>query len=174
MLLVARAQVVLLLFGALASTLCCDWLRRYTDMSDKCLILLRDLGGPITEEEFPLPFPRKLYRLASKSQAPCKLAFVRDSLGHILDVYLQVDASRVGWHAGRVDELLHILHRQKDELSACISPAKPSCFSPKLRRYYRRLTNATLNGTDSSARWELIRSETKMHLQQLHLFAAAM
>ncbi|XP_061701865.1 interferon phi 1 isoform X2 [Syngnathoides biaculeatus] len=171
---VARAQVVLVVFGALASALRCNWLRRYTDLSNECLILLRGLGGPITQEEFPLPFPRKLYRLAEKSQAACKVTFVRDSLGHLLDLYLEADPPRVGWHPGRVDDLLNILYRQKDELNSCLPPGKAGCFSQKLRRYYKRLSRAAFNGTVSGAGWELIRSETKMHLQQLHLLVAAM
>ncbi|XP_037113235.1 interferon phi 1 [Syngnathus acus] len=171
-----RAQVVFVLVGVLVPTLCCDWLKRYTDLSDRCLSLLRDLGGPITNKEFPLPFPRKLYQQVKKSEAACKVTFVRNNLGHILDLYEQVNVSRVGWDADNLEELLIVVHRQKAELSACISPAKmEGCFSKELRHYYGSLTNATLNGTEgSSASWELIRSETKMHLQKLHLLVAAM
>ncbi|XP_077386469.1 interferon phi 1 [Festucalex cinctus] len=172
---IRRAQVVLVLFGVLAPTLCCDWLTRYTDLSDKCYSLLQKLGGPITEEEFPLPFPIKLYTQAEKSQTVCKVAFVRNNLRQILDLYQQVNATKVGWDANVLEELLIILHRQKEELSTCISPAKSAgCFSKALRRYYCRLTKAALNvNKGGSTSWELIRSETKMHLAKLHLFVAA-
>ncbi|XP_077411810.1 interferon phi 1 [Vanacampus margaritifer] len=173
---VRRVQVVLVLFGVLAPTLCCDWLSRYTDLSDKCLTLLQNLGGPITEAEFPLPFPIKLYKQAQNSQTSCKVSFVRNNLGQILDLYQKVNTSKVGWDANDLEELLIILHRQKEELSTCILPAKSAgCFSKAVRRYYCRLTRAALNGTEGgSTSWEMIRSETKMHLQQLHLFVAAM
>ncbi|XP_019721962.1 interferon phi 1 [Hippocampus comes] len=173
---VRRPEVILILFGVFVPTFCCDWLRRYTDLSDRCLSLLWDLGGPITEEEFPLPFPRQLYKRVEKSQTACKVTFVRNNLGHILDLYQQVNTSRVGWDADTLEEMLIVMHRQEEELSLCVSRAKSDgCFSKALGRYYVRLTNATLNGTDGDSNmWELIRSETKMHLQQMHLLVAAM
>nr|XP_061805646.1 interferon a3-like [Nerophis lumbriciformis] len=174
MLEIRRAQVVLILFGFLVPTLCCDWLRQYMDLSDECLSKLQNLGGPVTNEEFQLPFPRKLYRQAKKSQAACKWMFIRDNLGHILDLYQDLDALRVGWDANNLEDLLVLLDRQKTELSECISAVKTRCdWSKPLQRYYTRLSNVTLNGTEgSSAQWELIRSETKMHLERLHLLVA--
>uniref|UniRef100_A0A3Q2XNE7 Interferon a3-like n=1 Tax=Hippocampus comes TaxID=109280 RepID=A0A3Q2XNE7_HIPCM len=173
-------EVILILFGVFVPTFCCDWLRRYTDLSDRCLSLLWDLGGPITEEEFPLPFPRQLYKRVEKSQVRPALTFVRNNLGHILDLYQQVNTSRVGWDADTLEEMLIVMHRQEEELSLCVcilSFRMRLILTPNdsLGRYYVRLTNATLNGTDGDSNmWELIRSETKMHLQQMHLLVAAM
>nr|XP_061837538.1 uncharacterized protein LOC133620240 isoform X2 [Nerophis lumbriciformis] len=171
---VRPTQVVFILYAVFLPALCCDWLRRYMDLSDRCLSLVQDLGGPMTEEDSPLPFPRTLYRLAAKSQAPCKLAFVRDSLGHILDLYQQVNMSAVSWDATKTENLLVLLHRQKEEVSYCSSPENCLLTKP-LKVYYHTLTTATLNHTEgSSASWELIRSESQLHLQQLHLLVANM
>uniref|UniRef100_A0A3Q2YKL7 Interferon a3-like n=1 Tax=Hippocampus comes TaxID=109280 RepID=A0A3Q2YKL7_HIPCM len=185
---VRRPEVILILFGVFVPTFCCDWLRRYTDLSDRCLSLLWDLGGPITEEEFPLPFPRQLYKRVEKSQVRPALTFVRNNLGHILDLYQQVNTSRVGWDADTLEEMLIVMHRQEEELSLCV------CILSFRMRLILTPNDCVIEKQNDlgdacnippvmfcrpswdgdSNMWELIRSETKMHLQQMHLLVAAM
>nr|XP_057905747.1 interferon a3-like [Doryrhamphus excisus] len=169
-------HVLVLLSCVLLRALCCDWLRRYGALSDRCLSLVQVLGHPVEDRDSPLPFPRGLYKLARKSEVACKMAFVRDSLGHILDLYQEVDDTAAGWDADRTEELLVVLHRQKDEVAGCVSPGNSTCsFAEPLQRYYRTLAAAALNRTaGSNASWELVRGESKLHLQQLHLLVAAM
>ncbi|XP_077590684.1 interferon phi 1 [Stigmatopora nigra] len=168
---IRRAKIALIFFGLLIPTLGCDWLRKYRDLNNQCILKLQALNGPITNEEFPLHFPSKLYWRAEKSPGVCQWMFIRNSLGHILDLYQGVNSSQVGWDAKNLEQFLVLLHRQKDELNACVSTTETGCcWIRAVKRYYTRMSNATINGTEgTNTQWELIRSETKMHLFRLQL-----
>ncbi|KAM3863748.1 interferon phi 1 [Diretmus argenteus] len=74
-----------------------------------------------------------------------RLVFIRDSLELIGGLYLHGNLSSVTWDTTKIEHFLLSIYRQTDGLNSCGS---------------------------STASWELIRKETKFHLQQLDLLVA--
>nr|QTY39053.1 IFNh [Lateolabrax japonicus] len=167
--------LLFVLCGALTPALCCDWLRHYGHLSNASMTLIQLMGGQLTEQESPVPFPYKLYRQIRNAEVKSQLVFIRDSLELISDLYLQNNFSSVPWDTVKTEHFLMGIHRQIEELSTCVSTNR-SELEPtqrpgsKLKRYYRRLETSTLHRTGgSAASWEVIRKETKAHLDLLDL-----
>ncbi|XP_035525632.1 interferon a3-like [Morone saxatilis] len=99
-----------------------------------------------------------------------QLVFIRDSLELISDLYDNFTSST--WDAVKTEHFLIIIHSQTHGLNSCVSTKKRA--DNRLRRYYKRLARCTLDRTGrSAASWELIRKETKLHLDQLHMLVAS-
>ncbi|XP_045570930.1 interferon a3-like isoform X3 [Salmo salar] len=77
----------------------------------------------------------------------------------------------VTWDKKKRDDFLNILERQFENLKSCVSPAKKP--ERRLKRYFKELNRKVLRKMNYSAQaWELIRKETKRHLQRLDIFKA--
>ncbi|GLD57859.1 interferon a3-like isoform X2, partial [Lates japonicus] len=101
-----------------------------------------------------------------------RLVFIRDSLELILNLYHHDNRSSVAWDTDKMDRFLMSVDRQIDGLNTCVSTNKRA--DGRLRKYYRRLEKKTLYLTGGApASWELIRKETKLHLDQLELLVAS-
>ncbi|XP_047428908.1 interferon phi 1 [Mugil cephalus] len=160
------------LCNSLTFALCSDWLRLYNQLSSSSLTLIESMGGPITDDECRVPFPYKLYSSAANSEVEShKLVFIRDTLKLILDLYRHDNISSAGWDTTKTDHFLISIDRQIDELNSCVSTQR---VNRELRRYFRKLRMNTLQSMDgSAASWELLRQQTKLHLQQLDLVVAS-
>ncbi|XP_041813269.1 interferon phi 1 [Chelmon rostratus] len=164
-------SLLFLLCSALTPALCCDWLRHYRRLSNNSQTLLH-LMGELTEEECPVSFPYKLYRHMYNAEVESQLVFIVDSLGLISDLYHHDNLSSANWDTDKTEKFLMNIHRQTEELKGCVSTNKRA--DVRLRKYFRRLQRNTLNRTGGgAASWELIRKETKKHLDQLDLLVAS-
>ncbi|XP_038844496.1 interferon a3-like [Salvelinus namaycush] len=77
----------------------------------------------------------------------------------------------VTWDKKKLDHFLNILERQFENLNSCVSPAKIP--ERRLKRYFKNLNRMVLRKMNYSAlAWELIRKETKHHLERLDIFQA--
>ncbi|XP_071396618.1 interferon a3-like [Centroberyx affinis] len=164
---------VLFFFFCSAATpaLGCDWLRHYGHLSNDSLVLVEQMGGQLTKQECPVSFPNNLYQRIKKAEVESRLVFIRDSLELIAGLYRHGNLSSVTWDTGKTEHFLISIHRQIDGLNSCVpNNRKPD----SLRRYYRKLARNTLSEMGgSTASWELIRKETKLHLLQLDLLVAS-
>ncbi|XP_075310701.1 interferon a3-like [Odontesthes bonariensis] len=157
---------LLVLCAVLTSALCCDWLTEYSDLRNSSVTLVELMGGAFTDQESPspVPFPYKLYAQVEKKGVQSQLLFIRDSLQQIYLLFSSSSLSSTGWDAVKTTQFLESLHRQVEELSSCVSLHQQT--NSRLKKYYRRLKNST---GGSAASWELLRRETKDHLDRLDL-----
>uniref|UniRef100_A0A672Z4W5 Uncharacterized protein n=1 Tax=Sphaeramia orbicularis TaxID=375764 RepID=A0A672Z4W5_9TELE len=152
------AVLVFLFSNTLTSALRCDWLKHYGHRSNECLNLLR--AGQQCRVPGLLGVPGR----GVESQ----VVFIRDSLEHILRLYDHGNRSSVTWDTVNTEHFLLCLRSQIDKLNGCVLTSNRTNHS--LRKYYKRLSKEVLDRTGSSAEsWELIRKNTKEHLEQLHL-----
>ncbi|XP_056262762.1 interferon phi 1 [Pseudoliparis swirei] len=160
--------LIFLLCSAVTPILSCDWLRNYGHLSNTSLSLIQHMGAQLTDEETPLPFPHRLYQCIQSDEMGSQLAFVRDSLELIAGLYHHDNRSSATWDTDKTERFLMTIERQTDVLNSCVSTQRRR--NSRLRRYYRRLEKSTLSRWGGSpASWELIRKETKLHLDQLDL-----
>ncbi|XP_070703450.1 interferon a3-like [Pempheris klunzingeri] len=169
---VSGAVLLVVLCGTMSPALCCDWLRHYGHLSNSSLTLLQLMGGQLTDQDSPVPFPNKLYEQIRNTGVESQLVFIKDSLELIAALYRHDNLSSVTWDTDRTEHFLMSLDRQTEELNACV-PSNRRADS-RLRRYFRRLDTSTLRRTGgSAASWELLRKETRAHLEQLDLLVAS-
>ncbi|XP_056143526.1 interferon a3-like [Lampris incognitus] len=165
-------RLLFLLCGVTCLVRCCDWLQSYGLLSNRSLTQLEQMGGRMTEQECPVSFPYTLYTNMRRTKVETRLKFIKDSLELIIDLYHQGNLSSANWETSKTDIFLITLHRQKDGLTPCVSVSNRKS-GPRLTRYYRKLANRTLREMSSSpGSWELIRKETRKHLEQLDLLFA--
>ncbi|XP_040047341.1 interferon phi 1 [Gasterosteus aculeatus] len=156
-----------LLCSAGTPGLCCDWLQHYGHLSNVSLTLVQTMGNQLTDEESPVSFPYRLYERIMNDKEDNQLVFIRDSLELMAKLYRHDNRSSVTWDANKMERFLMIIHRQIHGLNLCVSTQITR--NTRLRRYYRRLEKKTLYSTGGSpASWELIRKESKLHLDQLN------
>ncbi|XP_029491402.2 interferon a3-like [Oncorhynchus nerka] len=152
---------------------CCDWIRHhYGLLSAEYLSLLDQMGGDITEQEAPVFFPELLYRRIDDAKFEDQVIFRNETIYQITKLF-DGNMKAVTWDKKKLDDFLNILERQFENLKSCVSPAeKPE---RRLKRYFKKLNRKVLRKMNYSAQaWELIRKETKHHLQRLDIFKAKM
>ncbi|XP_036945276.1 interferon a3-like isoform X1 [Acanthopagrus latus] len=165
-------SLLFVLCSSLTPVLCCDWLTQYTHLSNTSLNHIRRMGGQLTYQQSPVPFPDKLYRRIWMAKVESQLVFVRDSLELISDLYQHDNLSSATWDTIETEHFLTVIDRQIDGLNTCVSTN--SSADSRLRKYYRRLETCTVYRTGgSTVSWELIRKETKLHLERLHMLVAS-
>ncbi|XP_023998657.1 interferon a3-like, partial [Salvelinus sp. IW2-2015] len=101
-----------------------------------------------------------------------KVRFLKETIYQITKLF-DGNMKAVTWDKKNLDDFLNILERQLENLNSCVSPAmKPE---RRLKRYFKKLNKKVLRKMNYSAQaWELIRKETKRHLQRLDILAAQM
>ncbi|XP_029583223.1 interferon a3-like isoform X2 [Salmo trutta] len=152
---------------------CCDWIRHhYGHLSSEYLSLLDQMGGDITKQDAPVFFPTSLYRHIDDAEVEDKVRFLKETIYQIINLF-DGNMKSVTWDKKNLDDFLNILERQLENLNSCVSPAmKPE---RRLKRYFKKLNKNVLRKMNYSAQaWELIRKETKRHLQRLDILAAQM
>uniref|UniRef100_A0A665WNG7 Interferon a3-like n=1 Tax=Echeneis naucrates TaxID=173247 RepID=A0A665WNG7_ECHNA len=150
-------RCLLVLCSTLSPALCCDWLRHYGHYSNMSLSLLRLMGGQVTEQESPVPFPYRFYISIRTTEVRSQVVFVRDSLVQIADLYRHGNLSSVTWDTDRTNGFRMSLDRQIDELRTLTVALSVA------------LTVVLCLQGGGSAYWQLIRKETQLHLEQLDL-----
>ncbi|XP_033181988.1 interferon phi 1 [Anabas testudineus] len=178
--------LLFVLCSVLTPALCCNWLKHYHHHSNNSLTLIRLMGGPLMDVMSPVPFPYKFYKdIRNTNEVKTQLVFVRDSLKHIFELYHRGNLSSVAWDTNHTHPFLQSIHRQTDELSQCVSKhitlqlllvfslQLPLYLIPNEQIYcmYRDvvITPVLFVQGWSSGSWELIRKETKRHLDHLDL-----
>nr|XP_020477318.1 interferon a3-like [Monopterus albus] len=146
--------LVLILCTVLTPALCRDCLSHYGHYSNISLTLIHNMGGPMTQEDGPVPFPEKLYRHIRKAEVETQLIFIRDSLMEIASLYRHGNWSSVTWDAIKTTGFLSSIHRQIDELNKCVLTKKSA--GSKVSNYYRRLHRFTLDSTVSTRTVEVL------------------
>ncbi|XP_030202190.1 interferon phi 1 isoform X1 [Gadus morhua] len=164
----------------------CDWLRLYGDLSNDSMSLLDQMGGEMTDQQCPVPFPESFYRHIKKDKMEAKLEFIGDSLTQIIQLY-HGNRSSVSWDHNKTERFLITVDRQAREINSCVMANKQkvqrtarqadsqeeSQTHKKLAHYYKKLFRVTVHRMGESAEsWELIRKESKMHLERLDLLQA--
>ncbi|KAM3597725.1 uncharacterized protein V6R79_008617 [Siganus canaliculatus] len=117
--------LVIVLSSCLTPALCCDWLRYYGRHSNASMILVNDMGGPLTEQKSPVSFPYNMYRRIRNNTVESQLLFTRDSLKLILSLYRHDNLSTIDWDPFHREHFLQALHRQMDGLNACRRTSEP-------------------------------------------------
>ncbi|KAJ3601411.1 hypothetical protein NHX12_032379 [Muraenolepis orangiensis] len=146
---------LVLLCSAVGSVRSCDWLRIYGDLSNDSMSLLDQMP-----EE--------------------KLVFISDSLIQISQLYHHENLSSVPWNQNKTDLFLLTMDRQAREMNSCVTANKLRAKRThteadtqthlKLSHYYKKLFRSTVHKMGGSvASWELIRKESKVHLEMLDL-----
>ncbi|XP_034047286.1 interferon a3-like, partial [Thalassophryne amazonica] len=165
--------VLFFLCSTMTSAFCCDWLRHYAHVNERCLTLLNEMGRqPSEHRRSPVPFPSKLYANISNAKAETKLLFIRDNLEQILHLYHSDNLSSSPEDRSKIKKLLECISRQIEGLKSCVSVYRTS--NKELRRYYRKLRRRTMCCGSGPAHNELIRKEIKLHLQRLHILVNSM
>uniref|UniRef100_A0AAQ5WY43 Uncharacterized protein n=2 Tax=Amphiprion ocellaris TaxID=80972 RepID=A0AAQ5WY43_AMPOC len=155
--------------SVLTSVLCCDWLTHY-NLRNQSLRLVELMGGQLDEQDSPRFLSYNIYRCIETSEVESQLVFIRDSLRLISRLYQHDNVSSAAWSADKTETFRINIHRQTEELSHCVS--KQQLANSKARRCYRRLER-TLYRAVGTASWEVLRAETKVHLEQVELLAAS-
>ncbi|XP_014059915.1 interferon a3 isoform X2 [Salmo salar] len=152
---------------------CCEWIRHhFGHLSSEYLSQLDQMGGDITKQNAPVLFPTSLYRHIDDAEFEDKVRFLNETIYQIIKLF-DGNMKSVTWDKKNLDDFLNILERQFENLNSCVSPAmKPES---RLKRYFRKLNRKVLRKINYSAEaWELIRKETKRHLQRLDILAGQM
>ncbi|KAM4605269.1 interferon a3-like [Polymixia lowei] len=121
----------------------------------------------MTQQECPVSFPERFYKEQKNAKVDSRIVFIRDSLKLIMDLYRHGDMSTVTWDTNKFEQFMVTMHRQMDELNNCVSTTSKA--DRRLTRYYRKLRRTLYKEGSSSVSLELIRKETKRHLQMLDL-----
>ncbi|XP_061080999.1 interferon a3-like [Conger conger] len=172
----ARKLFYLFILGS-AQNFCkgCDWIQAehgFWRVSGESLSLINEMGGEMTDDKVPVPFPRTLYRRIQKAQMDDKVKFLQTSIDQIIKLF-HGNLDAVTWNKLKVEHFLTLLDRQSRELQKCVS--SPSKNEKRLNRYFRKLKKNVLKQRKYDAHsWELIRKEVRRHLQRLDLISAAM
>ncbi|XP_035253032.1 interferon a3-like [Anguilla anguilla] len=151
----------------------CDWIQhRFKWASGESLSLLSEMGGNITDDRVPVPFPTILYSSIKKAQVDDKVKFVHASIDQIIKLF-DGNLDAVTWNRLKLEHFLIVLDRQSRELKKCVSSA--SKYEKRLNQYFKKLKKNILKQRKYDAHsWELIRKEVLRHLQRLDLIMAAM
>ncbi|XP_068581709.1 interferon phi 1 [Cebidichthys violaceus] len=166
--------ILVLLCSAVSPVLGCDCVRNYGRLSNTSLTLVQVMGGQLTDQESPVPFPYRFYKRVKKDEVESQVIFIRDSLELIAGLYRHDNRSSVTWDTDKTESFLMTIDRQTEDLKSCVSTHRRKNMSG-LKRYYRKLEKKTLYRTGGSPEsWELIRKETKLHLKHLDLLAASL
>ncbi|XP_029692882.1 interferon phi 1 [Takifugu rubripes] len=108
--------------------LCCDWLAHFGHLSNQSLSLIRIMGGPLTNQQSPVSFPKELYGRAHNATVDFQLAFLRDSLKLIQRLWLKLfqhdELSSVTWGTTNTEHFLMTILRQHREVKRCVSKKK--------------------------------------------------
>ncbi|XP_061081165.1 interferon a3-like [Conger conger] len=150
----------------------CDWIQRgFRLVGGESLSLLSDMGGDITDDKVPVPFPKTLYRSIRNAEMDDKVKSLHEAIDQIIELF-HGNLDAVTWNMEKVEHFLTLLHRQSRELEKCVSSA--SKYERRLDGYFRKLKNVLKQRKYDAHSWELIRKEVKRHLQRLDLISAAM
>ncbi|KAG7279111.1 hypothetical protein CRUP_004054, partial [Coryphaenoides rupestris] len=103
-------------------------------------------GDRMTDQRCPIPFPDAIYRRVRKAKVEEKLVFIRDSLREVIELYRHGNLSSVSWDQNMTERFLITMDRQAREINSC---------------------------GGSAASWELIRKESKEHLEMLDFLQAS-
>uniref|UniRef100_A0A3P8VGZ9 Uncharacterized protein n=1 Tax=Cynoglossus semilaevis TaxID=244447 RepID=A0A3P8VGZ9_CYNSE len=151
---------VLVLLSHLTVALCCDSLTQYSHYSSISLKLVDNMGGQLSGQDPPVYFPYRLYRRIRCSREERQLSFVRESLELIFDLYRTNNTYPATWEKNTIQHFLISLERLMDTLDQCVS------------NKYQCVTNEYNSTHGSSESWKFVMSETKTHLEQLHLLVS--
>uniref|UniRef100_A0A4W5LMJ0 Uncharacterized protein n=1 Tax=Hucho hucho TaxID=62062 RepID=A0A4W5LMJ0_9TELE len=126
----------------------------------------------ITKQIAPVFFPTSLYRHIEDAEFEDKVRFLKETIYQIIKLF-DGNMKAVTWDKKNLDDFLNILECQFENLNSCVSPAmKPE---RRLKWYFRKLNWKVLRKMNYSVQaWELIRKETKCHLQRLGILAGQM
>uniref|UniRef100_A0A4W5JYI2 Interferon a3-like n=1 Tax=Hucho hucho TaxID=62062 RepID=A0A4W5JYI2_9TELE len=144
---------------------CCDWIRHhYGHLSAEYLSLLDQMGGDITKQNAPVFFPTSLYRHIDDAEFEDKVRFLNETIFEITKLF-DGNMKSVTWDKKNLDDFLNILERQFENLNSCVSNGKVHPTNISMFLCFQNY---------SAQAWELIRKETKRHLQRLDILAAQM
>uniref|UniRef100_A0A3Q1GJN3 Interferon a3-like n=1 Tax=Acanthochromis polyacanthus TaxID=80966 RepID=A0A3Q1GJN3_9TELE len=93
-----------------------------------------------------------------------KLAFVVQVLQEAAALF-EEDHSSASWEESTAENFLNLLNKQADELSSCVSLTNATEKQASLNK-------PCLLGHSAEA-WELIRTETELHLMRVHQLASS-
>ncbi|XP_042183805.1 interferon a3-like [Oncorhynchus tshawytscha] len=147
---------------------CCDWIRHhYGHLSAEYLSLLDQMVRDITKQNAPVFSPTSLYRPIDDAEFDDKIRWINRNIVSLIKQYRGGrNMKAVSWDKKNLDDFLNILERQFENLNFCVSPAKKP--ERRLKHYFKKLNRKVLRKINYSPQsWELIRKETKRHLQRL-------
>lgn len=114
------------------------------------------------------------------------MVFIRDSLKEIIDLYHNGNLSSVTWNLNKTELFIITMDRQAREIDTCVianeqsgkQTGRPADTNTEKRRnlshYYKKLLRCTVHRMGgSAASWELIRQESKAHLEMLDFLQAS-
>ncbi|XP_074553054.1 interferon phi 1 [Halichoeres trimaculatus] len=143
------------LCSVLTPALCCDWVRHFGRQNGESLTLISSMGGPLTEQQSPVPFPYRLYTQIHKEEVESQLVFIRDSLIMIAGLYHHNNLTSVTWSNVTMERFLSSIHRQMTELNRCVSTKRQVNLTSVI---CRNSTLKTDSGEDVQGRTEELHS----------------
>ncbi|KAJ7992165.1 hypothetical protein DPEC_G00275700 [Dallia pectoralis] len=150
----------------------CEWIRhQFGTLSGLYLTQLDEMGGNITQQEVPVVFPEFLYERTNDTQYVDQVRFLNETIHEITELFDE-NMDAVTWDKKKLGDFLILLHRQFTNLKSCVLPARRP--DKTLKHYFKELKKVLRKMNYSAQAWELIRKETKYHLQKLDLLVANM
>ncbi|XP_055512697.1 interferon alpha-10-like [Leucoraja erinacea] len=177
---VCRAWIVWVLLSGTLS-LGCERLQLLQDLNMDTLGKLNEMGGPFpwhcVREKVPLKTqPLKLVNLANGLSALKKIQIVLQTLRQTSEIYSE-DTGSAPWPREEVESFRLLLHRQIRELEECAWKRAPESQQKRniaVHKYFRKLRRFRKHQNFGDCAWEMIRAETRAHLQQILLITANM
>nr|QFU19636.1 IFNe2 [Lepisosteus oculatus] len=163
------------LFLLLCSQTCalgCRWIANgYNIVSRDALSLINKMGGETVVDTGDVRFPQPLYNRVRKMSTEHKIAFMDETLHHLLRLYAE-NLDSLTWDRSLLNKLIAVIHRQASELRSCEASQKRD---ENLQLYFKKLNENTLKKAKYSASaWEIVRTHTFQHLQELERLAGGM
>ncbi|XP_078280909.1 interferon alpha-10-like [Rhinoraja longicauda] len=171
--------VWVLLSGTLS--LGCERLQLLQDLNTDTLGKLNEMGGPfpwhcVREKVTLKTQPLKLVNLANGLTGLEKLQIVLQTLRQTSEIYSE-DSGSVPWPREGVQRFRLLLYRQIRELEECARKPAPESQQRRniaVHKYFRKLRSFRKHHKFGDCAWEIIRAETRAHLQQILLVTANM
>ncbi|XP_031681822.1 interferon a3-like [Oncorhynchus kisutch] len=140
---------------------CCDWIRHHYGHLNAEFLSLLDLI--VSYQHTPILFI--IFFLHVHVEFEVKVRFLNETIYQITKLFDGNHNIKGGTRDKKnLDDFLNILERQFENLNFCVSPAKKP--ERRLKHYFKKLI-FFFNYSPQS--WELIRKETKRHLQRLDM-----
>ncbi|XP_063077030.1 interferon phi 4 [Engraulis encrasicolus] len=163
---------------------------KFQQYSRKCLALLDQMGGEVTEDISPVHFPEDLYKLAKKSEPERLTWFVAQVLqevselmdGALEEVEEEEEESKeeeskeegeevLQWEEKEVKDFMSTLDTQLEGTLSCVHSKNKK--SRRLHLYFKKLRNETVEKMEDKVKaWELVRKEVRNHLRRVNHLAS--
>ncbi|XP_036397299.1 interferon alpha-21-like [Megalops cyprinoides] len=176
--LLSACLILFILCHTLSTT--CQWTQfKLVELNNKCIQLLKDMGGnfPIVclKENIKLKFPEGVYRLSGHTQDD--IAFIAyEALNYVAKIFSN-NMDSTTWNNKKIRLFKNLLHRQVENLEECVRSEMPfsgdgsfPAANMILKEYFEELGTLLKDKGWRLCAWEIVRKEVRHNLEQLKMF----